>query len=81
MEDPNMLKGNDIENLVTRFFYKENQLCFQILFQCQADKVIAYSEYDDYTKYKEAFNVLIEKKTNNEVIILKEINQEISYIN
>ena len=80
MEHPNNINGANILNLITRFFYKKDQLCYRILIQCDVDQLIPFQEFVEYAKYKEAFNLLLEKKANNEVISIGKLNQEISYM-
>ncbi len=45
---------DETQNLLTRFFYRDNHLCFQILIQTKSE-LISYGEYNDYTVYKSAF--------------------------
>jgi len=75
-----MLKGADIQNLVTKFYYKDNHLCFQILLQCDTDNTIAYQEYSDYAEYKNAFNQLIDMRSNNESINIPQSKKKMSYM-
>ncbi len=75
-----MLNGADIQNLVTKFYYRNNHLCFQILLQCDPENMIAYQEYSDYAEYKNAFNQLINMRSNNESISIPQSNQKMSYM-
>ncbi|MFK8102216.1 MAG: hypothetical protein AB8G15_06825 [Saprospiraceae bacterium] len=65
MNSSNIISGSDVKNLITKFYYKNNHLCFQILLQLGLDKMVPYSEYKDYAAYKEDFNNLLKAKSNN----------------
>ena len=80
MKNKQMLNGAEVENLITKFYYKNNHLCFQILIQCGLENMIAYKEYSDYAEYKTAYSQLIDMKTNNESITIPLSEQEISYM-
>ena len=68
MNSSNIISGGDVKNLITKFYYKNNHLCFQILLQLALDKMIPYCEYKDYATYKDAFNRLLKAKSNNMAI-------------
>ena len=65
IKEMNSIKGTQIKNLITKFYYNDNHLCFQILIHCEDDKTIAYNEYTDYSVYKEEYNKLLELKAEN----------------
>ena len=48
------MKMDEAQDLLTRFFYRDNHLCFQILIQTESE-LMSYGEYNDYTVYKSAF--------------------------
>jgi hypothetical protein len=50
----NLLKVN---SLLTRFVYKNEHLCFQILIQNE-EEVEVHGEYVDYSEYRSAFDAL-----------------------
>ncbi len=81
MEDQMTLSGNEIKNLITKFYYKNNHLCFQILLSMDKGNMLQYNEYADYNEYKLAFNELMSLKTGNSTIELKQLNYETSDIN
>lgn len=64
------IKGEQIKELFTKFFYKENQLSYQIILQfgMKDAKGIVYNEYDDFSKYKKAIDKLYRAKLNNEEV-------------
>jgi hypothetical protein len=43
------------KKVLTKYFYKENQLCFQILITLN-DKKDIMGEYSNYSDYRKAFN-------------------------
>ncbi len=46
------------QNLTTRFYYKQNQLCFQIIINTFDGEQIPYKEFTDYKTYKNTFDQL-----------------------
>ncbi len=72
------LKGTQIKNLITKFYYKDNHLCFQILLHCENDKTVVYNEYTDYDEYKKEYNKLLETKSDNAVVKLPKSDAETS---
>lgn len=57
------LQSVQIQNLVTKFYYKDNHLCFQILLSTDTNQSLAYKEYTDYSEYKKDYNQLLQIKT------------------
>lgn len=55
-----------IDDLITRFFFKEDQLCYRIMVKFTTGTMVAFNEYADYNEYKKAYTQLIEKKRMNE---------------
>ena len=51
-----------IDDLVTRFFYKEEQLYFRIMIKLNGGTMLSYNDYADYNEYKKAYANLVEKK-------------------
>lgn len=45
-----------INNLITKYFYRNNHLCFQILLKMENNETVAYKEYADYAAYKHDFS-------------------------
>ena len=62
------INGKQVENLITRFYYKNKQLYFQIILNMGLDKKIPYQEFDDYYNYKQKFNQLQKAKSENQLI-------------
>lgn len=52
------IHGEQIKDLITKFFYRNNHLCFQILLHTEWNETIAFGEFSDYSEYKKAFNDL-----------------------
>ena len=59
-----------VKNLITKFYYRDNHLCFQILIKCEADQTIVYREYTDYNLYKKEYDQLLQAKTNNQMVMV-----------
>ena len=70
IKEMNRIKGTQIKNLITKFYYKDNHLCFQILIHCEDDKTIVYNEYTDYAEYKNEYNKLLETKSEEAFVDL-----------
>ena len=62
------MKTHEAQSLLTKFFYNDNHLHFQILIQTENDLVL-YGEYSDYGLYKTAFD-MIKFKLNNATKII-----------
>jgi hypothetical protein len=75
MENQMIIKGKAIENLITKFHYKNRQLCFQIILNLGLDGKIPFSEYDDYFAYKQTFNELLKAKAENKDIHVSAVPQ------
>jgi hypothetical protein len=50
------------QDLITKFYYKQNHLCYQIIFSLGNDKTAPYKEFTDYNEYKMAFEQLSKMK-------------------
>jgi hypothetical protein len=51
------MKTSECKSLLTKFFYKNEHLYFQILVQGETTTNV-YGEFDDYSDYKETFDRL-----------------------
>ncbi len=71
----NTIRGSRISNLITKFYYKENELRFMILIQSDND-VIPYQDFSDYGAYKTAFNKVLEAKSKDLILSLKGNNED-----
>lgn len=69
-----------LQYLVTKFYYKNNQLCFKILVQDESKNKTTQMEYSDYTEYKKAYNQLMDLKSKKKSINTPVIQQESSYM-
>lgn len=65
-----IIQGKDIENLITKFYYKNRQLCFQIILNLGLEGKVSYSEYDDYFVYKKKFNELLDAKHQDKNVLV-----------
>ncbi|MGB0983327.1 MAG: hypothetical protein ACPG19_04765 [Saprospiraceae bacterium] len=75
----NPIKGSEIENVLTRFFFRKENPCFQIVIKVNR-KQIVYKECEDYKLYKKTIDTLrTAKKDDLEVILsLKIQNVEVA---
>ncbi len=60
--------GSQIKNLITKFYYKNNHLCFQIMLHFNWDKTVPYMEFTDYSEYKKTYASLQTAKSTNQAI-------------
>jgi len=58
-----------IDDLITRFFYKEEQLYFRIMIKLNGGTMLPYNDYADYNEYKEAYAGLVEKKRAGDTMV------------
>lgn len=65
-----IIQGKEIENLITKFYYKNRQLCFQIILNLGLSGKISYCEYNDYFVYKQKFNELLDAKHQDKNILV-----------
>ncbi|GIV32421.1 MAG: hypothetical protein KatS3mg030_723 [Saprospiraceae bacterium] len=66
------IHGAQVKDLVTKFFYRENHLCYQIILVVEGGERIPYKEFSDYSEYKKAFAELLQKKGQSSIIKLPE---------
>lgn len=60
--------GNKVRDLITKFFYKDSHLCFQILLQVDGGETVFFREFMDYAEYKKVFSELQQARLQNIVI-------------
>lgn len=65
-----IIQGKEIENLITKFYYKNRQLCFQIILNLGFKGKVSYSEYDNYFVYKQKFNELLDAKHQDKNVLV-----------
>ena len=69
-----------LQYLVTKFYYKNNQLCFQILVQDESKNETTQMEYSNYDEYKKAYNQLMDLKSEKKSMDTPLIEQNMSYM-
>lgn len=69
-----VINGANIQNLITKFYYKNNHLCFQILLYLGVESTLPYKEFTDYAEYKKVYTELMNAKANNETVELPQNN-------
>lgn len=72
------IRGEQIKNLLTKFYYKNNNLCFQIFLLFEQDQSLIYSEHTDYADYKKTYGRLLDARTKNLSLELPKNNLETS---
>lgn len=63
-----ILSKNDIQQLLTKYFYKENQLCYQILIQTKQQQTYIAGSFSSYSEYRRALATMEEKIDSGTVI-------------
>lgn len=71
---------DQLQYLATKFYYKNNQLCFQILVHDESKNKTIQMEYSDYPEYKKAYNQLMDLKSKKKSIDTPLIEQKSSYM-
>lgn len=71
------IEGEQVKDLITKFFYRNNHLCFQILLHTKMNETIAYGVYADYSEYKKNFNSLQDARSNNSTISIQNKNTDL----
>ena len=66
------MHSSKIKNLITKFYYKDNHLCFQILLNYDNNETKLYKEYNDYAQYKAEYNRLLDVKASNEYVLVED---------
>lgn len=77
MENVTTINGSEIQNLITKFYYKNNHLCFQILLHFGLDRTVPFQEFSDYAEYKRVYNDLLAVKNSDKPLTLpSEVSQK-----
>jgi hypothetical protein len=61
-----------VKDIITKFFYKDNQLCFQILIRLPIGSLYFWGEYKDFADYKKNFISLQKAKESGIMVELPE---------
>lgn len=69
------IHGAEVKDVVTRFFYRDNHLCFEIILLVNSGERIPFECFGDYAEYKKAFADLLRKKGSRTVINLPKENK------
>jgi hypothetical protein len=69
------------KKVLTKYFYKDNQLCFQILITLN-DKKDIMGEYSNYSDYRRAFNDLLARVEAGNIVNMNtyEVQQELGQV-
>jgi hypothetical protein len=58
------------KKLLTKYFYQENRLCFQILLSSNNEKAILVGEFSNYSEYRKSFNALLNEIESGNIVDL-----------
>lgn len=78
MQSEVKIHGGEISDLVTKFFYKEDHLCFQILLQMKQGETVLFQEFNDYSEYKHAMSDLQQAKRAQTFISISKNNLKVA---
>jgi hypothetical protein len=67
-----LLPTNEIEQILTKYYIKDSQLCFQILAQTKDDKTYVIENCEHYSDYKTAFKRIEEELHSGTVVEVKQ---------
>lgn len=68
------IHGGQVKDLITKFFYRDNFLCFQILLQMTGGEIVLFREFTDYAEYKKIFSDLQRVKNSDAFIDIPKSN-------
>lgn len=68
MDYVHQTRGVQVRDLVTKYFYQNNQLSFQIILQLESGERVLYGEFLDYGSYKESMTALKKAKATGSII-------------
>lgn len=71
---PELYYGSQVKDLITKFFFRDDQLCFHILLLMEEGGTLFFQEYTDYIVYKNALGELEKALCSNALITLSKIN-------
>ena len=74
IKPPVQLYGGQVKDLITKFFYRDNHLCFHILLLTEEGGTIFFKEFTDYTAYKKALDELQKARLSGENIVVPKKN-------
>ncbi len=78
MQNENTTTSSNEQDLITKFYYNNNHLCFQILIKTNNGESTPYMEFTDYNEYRKVFNGLTERKGRGEFIETRSTNRELT---
>jgi phosphoribosyl-dephospho-CoA transferase len=74
------LHNNDINQILTKYYYQGSQLCYQILVNTNDGLSHIIEDYHSYSDYKRAMIQLEEKLKSGTVIEVKQYSSEKSVL-
>lgn len=74
------LHSNDINQILTKYFYQSTQLCYQILVQTNDGISHIIEEHNSYSDYKRAIVLIEERLKSGTVIEVKQYSTENSML-
>ena len=77
----NTIAAKNINDIITRYYFKQKSLYFQIIFQLSdnGDRMF-YKEYDDFYNYKSDFRKLTNQLETKQNIVLDQPIQQLQRV-
>ena len=71
------ITGKDIKKLVTRFQYKKQEMCFEILLKLNnSEEMVSFLKTTDHSAFREAFDDIITIRTENYELDIQQMIHE-----
>ena len=61
-----------VKDLITKYFYRDEHLCFQLLVLSESGEKVLFNEFTDYTECKRALDELQQMKASGTVVRIPE---------
>ena len=62
------IKGRQVKDVITKYFYRGNSLCFQIVLEKVDGKALLFLDCTDYSEYQKALTYLHTSRDNDAMI-------------
>lgn len=74
------IHNTDINQILTKYFYEDNQLCYQIMVQTKNNELYNLEKYVNYSEYMRAFAQIEERFKSGMVIEIKQTTSDFSML-
>lgn len=75
----NTIKGKDIKRLVTRFQYRKDEMCFEILLRLHnAAEMVLFLKTTDYSAFRKTFDEIMTVRSENTTLSIPQAEGGVS---